>query len=148
MWDSTGKVPDGLLEGNNVLAGIPSSCNEVHKEDFKGRFCAINFGTTTSDDFSSSASLDLNLGIPVIGSGPPGGIQENALTQLAMFGMCFPDGCLPDDISEGLQNFMSNENVTWKAVLEYCKADDDKVQLSTGFWIYGYLIIIKLNNML
>ena len=46
MYDSNGKLPDGIIEGNWQVFGSYYSCYEVKVEDvysFGGKFCYIRF---------------------------------------------------------------------------------------------------------
>ena len=42
MWDSYGKIPDGLYEGNFQAVGSALSCKEIDV-DFKGKYCLVSF---------------------------------------------------------------------------------------------------------
>ncbi|XP_043244571.1 uncharacterized protein LOC122393052 [Amphibalanus amphitrite] len=133
MFDSVGKLPDGIFAGNtnpvgiwdeclNVEAVIDGICEEDHM--FKGKYCRPEFGllTNASEDGQVQHSLaelhnwspdPSGLGIePIL----PPLIHVSGHTVLSQLivsvGLCIPSSCSADELRLGLEKKMPGVAVT------------------------------------
>ncbi|XP_043199778.1 nose resistant to fluoxetine protein 6-like [Amphibalanus amphitrite] len=133
MFDSVGKLPDGIFAGNTNPVGIWDEClnveaviDGIREEDhmFKGKYCRPEFGllTNASEDGQVQHSLaelhnwssyPSGLGIePIL----PPLIHVSGHTVLSQLivsvGLCIPSSCSADELRLGLEKRMPGVAVT------------------------------------
>lgn len=121
MFDSSAKVPNGILEGNNKYLGHFDECLKTqHPEKlFLGRHCMIN--------------IDLSFDEKPLDS-----INSRKIKKLNIFyGLCLPSTCGETEIENGLRIYFNAtllRNITTVRLKEGNCRTSQSQKISSGDW--------------
>ncbi len=125
MVDAWGGIPDGLLNMNVQSLGNFYSCYELRAVDvtepFNGKYC-LTMAFPSANDESRFMTPDGDAALPLSG--------------LIRQGLCLPDSCSDDDVSEWMAESMTTNETRYTPYIFGCQAESDSFDLNAWVWIF------------
>ncbi|XP_037078000.1 nose resistant to fluoxetine protein 6-like [Pollicipes pollicipes] len=146
MFDSTGKMPDGILEGNVNPMGNWDECLNTtasfNDKSFIGKYCMASLfksGESTSRSHllrrtAPVANLDVAPILPAL----PDGTE-------ATVGVCIPSTCTAEELTLGLDIALRRQKVSAYIPDYLCYTREDKTELTTAAIVM--IVILSLTGL-
>ncbi len=148
VFDATGKIPDGIFDGNLQTMGGFYSCMDVdgnaESGNFLGKYCLVNLTPSPVEEPSTEkfiisgdlrVSLDrkCNFALLFFMSVPP---MKPFVGLTMKQGFCLPDSCTDEDVYNWLKGTFSTNTTSWEPFIYTCQSKSDAVPINAWYWVY------------